>query len=172
AFAYAPQHLGPPIPGPERRRRTRRWSHQRVRDPGAARGTGELDRRVGQRCHNRRGHGPLARPLHRRGPHHRGRAVRRSGDGRGAPVPLRPEGRYSLGWREVAGENRMAHSGTHTGHLAYQTVTEDGLGVAVMSNGLTASYDTVQPLAVGLLDLAEGESAEQPLPVPRLIDYG
>lgn len=86
--------------------------------------------------------------------------------------PSAPEGRYSLGWREVAGENRMAHSGTHTGHLAYQTVTEDGLGVAVMSNGLTASYDTVQPLAVGLLDLAEGESAEQPLPVPRLIDYG
>lgn len=87
-------------------------------------------------------------------------------------TPSAPEGRYSLGWREVAGEDRMAHSGTHTGHLAYQTVTEDGVGVAVMSNSLTASYDTVQPLAVGLLDLAEGESAEQPLPVHRLIDYG
>lgn len=86
--------------------------------------------------------------------------------------PTSPEESYSLGWREVVGEDRAAHSGAHAGHLAYQTVTEDGVGVAVMSNSLTAPYDSVQPLAVAVLDLVEGESPEQPLPVHRLIDYG
>lgn len=86
-------------------------------------------------------------------------------------TPSHPEESYAMGWREVAGEDRAAHSGTHTGHLAYQTVTEDGVGVAVMSNSLTAPYDTAQPLAVGILDLVEGDSPEQPLPVHRLVDY-
>lgn len=87
-----------------------------------------------------------------------------------ALTPSDPAGRYGYGWRHVPGEGRVAHGGALFGHLSYQTVTDGGLGVAVLSNTLTTSYDTAQPLAVGLVDLFEGRSPESPLPYHRIID--
>ncbi|MFE3461837.1 serine hydrolase domain-containing protein [Nocardiopsis aegyptia] len=85
-------------------------------------------------------------------------------------TPSGPQGRYALGWRPVPGEDRMAHSGALFGYSAYQTVAQDrSLGVAVLNNSLTP-LETAQPLAVALLELAQGREPDQPVPVHRIID--
>ncbi|RKS08674.1 CubicO group peptidase (beta-lactamase class C family) [Nocardiopsis sp. Huas11] len=85
-------------------------------------------------------------------------------------TPSGPQERYAMGWRPVPGEDRMAHGGTLFGYTAYQTVAEErSLGVVVLNNSLTP-LDTAQPLAVALLELAQGSTPDQPVPVHRIID--
>jgi CubicO group peptidase (beta-lactamase class C family) len=85
-------------------------------------------------------------------------------------TPSDPQERYAMGWRPVPGQDRMAHGGTLFGYSAYQTVAEDrSLGVVVLNNSVTP-LETAQPLAVALLDLAQGGAPEQPVPKHRIID--
>ncbi|QVQ53501.1 beta-lactamase family protein [Spiractinospora alimapuensis] len=85
-------------------------------------------------------------------------------------TPSDPDAEYGLGWRDVPGEDRVAHAGTLLGYTTYQTVTADGVGVAVLNNSLTM-YETPQPIAVGILDIVDGGTPDPPTPYHHYVDY-
>lgn len=91
-------------------------------------------------------------------------------------TPSAPEGRYALGWRDGAPDDRdrprMSHGGSVQGYSAYQGIYHEGeYGVVVLTNSFTAPVETAYPIAEGIIDIVEGKSPEGSMPVNAVSDY-